>query len=286
MILYRKLFSRDKKKSKKEDYKAALATGALGLGAIGTGGVLSTSTYKKLGKNLPKEIARDEGNKLFMKMVKHSNDSGTLVVPGPKSLYRLSDPELKKRLLDAGVPPEMANKKSFITIANGQEAPSVISHELGHRKFIEGKYKNLKGIEKLEKAAHSPMLRIAATSPVFSGGAGAVLGYRSVKKDKETGKVSVNKKDVLKSLGAAALITAPLLVAEGAASRHGYKMLKANGATKEQLKAAGKSLKGAWGTYGYTYGLGNLGSAAVGHSLGTMAGLVAKKGGKKQEKNE
>ena len=57
------------------------------------------------------------------------------------------------------------------------------------------------------------------------------------------------RKQVGKSVIAPTLITAPLLVAEGAASRKGLKMLKEAGASKESMKKARKTLGHAFGTY-------------------------------------
>ena len=69
-------------------------------------------------------------------------------------------------------------------------------------------------------------------------------------------------------------MVAPLLVAEGAASVKGYKLLKKAGASKEALKVTRKSLGNAHGTYA------SLAAAPV--AVGEASRLVGKAVGKKK----
>ena len=123
----------------------------------------------------------------------------------------------------------------------------VLSHELGHAQYMKsGRSKNI-----LAKTAHKLLpLSNVARSPIGSAGAfalGARSGYKTEKKRSEGRKTSFWEKAAPVAIPVAAV--SPLLIAEGAASLKGLKMMKEAGASKELLKQSKRRLGDAWGTY-------------------------------------
>ena len=113
---------------------------------------------------------------------------------------------------------------------------------------------------------------------------GGVTGYKSGLKAAKLESEGKKEGGWNKVKGAAipAVMVAPVLVAEGAASRHGIKLLKEAGASKEAIKAAKKNLGKAWGTYaaiGSAPVITGAGSRAIGKAVGK------KRYGKKEEED-
>lgn len=118
-----------------------------------------------------------------------------------------------------------------ILLPHGKGAGGVLAHEMGHAQFDKG----LGG-----KLTQNIPARIAfGLSSLASPVAGAAAGY--------------GIEDPRIGLGVAAgvplAIAAPTLISEGVASFKGMRNLRRAGASPEQLRRAGKTLRRAFGTY-------------------------------------
>lgn len=165
--------------------------------------------------------------------------------------------------------------KNRIYISKTGSSPSVIAHELGH---AEHQIKGGKG-SLIGKGAHKlyglPTGKIGIVD-------GFIRGKNSVKTDEDTGDIVIDKSKLKKSAGIGALLSAPVLISEAAASRRGIKTLKSAGLKGEELRRAKRTLGHAWGSYATARGGGNVLSETTGHLVGNIYGIKREK--KKGEK--
>ena len=267
-----KLFSKkdsDSRKNKRLKDKLKLALPI-------AGGVGLASMQNKFSNELIKDhldtvknsrITTEDSKKIMDSLLKKAKDQGIEVINDPNfnnSAYLGGTPaKWTKKMLDRikKQDPEKykdaiaGNEKLFenfgkdaVILGNGTLADvDILSHELGHAQYVKsGRSKNI-----LAKAAHKLMLpsKLAAT-PLGSAGAfalGARSGYKTEKKRSEGKNVSLW--DKTKPFVMPAAIVSPIVIAEGAASLKGLKMMKEAGASKELLKQSKKRLRNAWGTY-------------------------------------
>ena len=300
MIIKRKLFSK-KEKTKKKDNTDSLVGAGVGVAAgaaVKPAVTLANLYFNKKVENSGR-IAEVENKKLTEKLVKELKDQGTEIirtdadnsafVGGPEARgmrklwkkFKNSNPkvaeEIKSQAMDqlelhpmGEIIPHMG--KDAVVMGKGRLSDAdVLAHEIGHSKYyVKGRSKNL-----LAKGAHKLMvpskLAVTAGSPV-AGAIGYKSGLESAKKKANGEKESLWNKT--KSVAIPAAMVAPLLVAEGAASVKGYKLLKKAGASKEALKVTRKSLGNAHGTYA------SLAAAPV--AVGEASRLVGKAVGKKK----
>ena len=158
---------------------------------------------------------------------------------------------------------------------------SFLGHELGHRHYNKDKAKTIG--DKIGKAAHKYYEKTggARNHVVLSPAAGIIAGIHSGKKraEKEAKGEKESKFNRHKSWAIPLAVQAPALLAEGMASKHGYKLLKKSGAGKEGLKKAKKELANALGTY--------MGLAGMNAGIGEVSrGISYKKYKKKNEKKK
>ena len=168
------------------------------------------------------------------------------------------------------------NKFGLVTAHKGNE----LAHELGHEHFHVDR-----DAGKIGKAAHKLYLgtKNHANLTIASGAAaGVASGINKARKEAKGEKESTANKlsPALTSLA----VSAPMLVAEAAASKHGMKLIKNAGATRRYQKAARKDMIKAWGTYAgvpaISTGLGYLTKNAA---YGIESGRLRKN--KKTDKN-
>lgn len=176
----------------------------------------------------------------------------------------------KKMWKNLGKDAVVVGKKGTLSEAD------VLSHEIGHAQYMKkGRSKSLIG-----KASHKLMAGSKLATSKVGAGVSAVHGFKSgVKSEKlkrEGKKESTWNK--VKSVAVPALVTAPLLVAEGKASANGLRNMKKLGASKQLLKESRKRLGNAWGTYA-----SGAASPIVAGEAGRMAGKIYEKHRNKKE---
>ena len=188
----------------------------------------------------------------------------------------------KKLAKKLEVSPETIKKisetKKVPVILGRFKSDAVLAHELGHAHYRGGG----KGI--IGKIAHKTLpISNLAESKLGAYGGGMVSGISSVKEGSD-GKVKVDGKRLLKHAGLAVALQAPLLVAEGLASKKGIYLLKNAGAKEEAIKEAKEILGPAFKTYvaGAAQATGRFIS---GQGIGVAAG-VAKNKLKRKENND
>ena len=128
--------------------------------------------------------------------------------------------------------------------------PAILAHELGHAHYYMDKNAGVVG-----KAAHklrgnflfNDVARNKYT-PMASGIIGFKHGIEAERMKKEGKEESTLHR--VAPTAASALISAPILISEAAASTRGHRMLRNSGASEELLKEAKRTLGKAWGTYG------------------------------------
>ena len=164
--------------------------------------------------------------------------------------------------------------KDVVALGDGKlSGADVLSHELGHSALGAGKIGKGRSKDIVGKAGHK-LYRIGSLGMTGAGSvASGVIGYKSGLKAAKLESEGKKEKtwDKIKSVAIPAAMVAPVLVAEGAASRHGIKLLKEAGASKEALKGAKKNLGKAWGTYaakGAVPVVTGAGARAIGKSVG------------------
>ena len=174
--------------------------------------------------------------------------------------------------------------KDRIILGKGRLSEAdVLSHELGHTQFLEkGRSKDviaktahrLNSVSKLGTTGLNPQNYLMR--PAVYGAHGYASGLKAAKMESEGKKESFGHR--IKAAGLPALVAAPMLIAEGAATGKGLKFLKQAGASKGAMKTARKSLGNAYGTYA---------SLAAGNVVAGEGGrLVGKAVGKKRYKKE
>jgi hypothetical protein len=144
-----------------------------------------------------------------------------------------------------------------------------LAHELGHAQYGKsGRSKNI-----IAKTAHKlygvdPLVHSKiGNATMFANGLHS--GIKLEKLRSEGKKESTWNK--IKSVAIPAALVAPVLVAEGAASLKGLKMMKNVGASKELMRQSRKALGNAYGTY-LTRAVGPVISGVGGHAAGKIAG--------------
>lgn len=299
MILLRKQFSKKSEASDelKSSRKKKLAVGAgIGVGVLG----LDKATSKiseKLVRSVGSNTATDN-SAIKDKLLKEAKKQGTRVVTdeqlGSNASYtggtlgrgvkkvtaklvkfvkKQSGPEaadeLVKKLKSNPITKHLG--KDDIILGKGISDADVLSHELGHSKYYRGRSKNIiaKGAHVLTPVSSMAMSKLGSGLSAlhgFKSGQKTVRNKRSGKKDSTWNKV--------KSVAVPAALVAPVLIAEGAASIKGYKMMKAAGASKELLKQSRGRLGKAFGTY------------ALPASKPIIAGQLGREAGKTYEKSK
>ena len=299
MIILRKLFSSENDINANED-AGSLKTAA-GIGSVLVGKKVVRKFHEKhidkvleADKTLSTKL-KDENKTLLEKLEKEATKQGTLIKTPKRAAKDLSDTfgkgldeVLKKSVKDNKKRKETVKKskevyKKFIYDKLQGAGPNysyitdtvhidpkdklgnnaaTLAHELGHSKHYHGRDGS-----KLGKLAHKfprQGLRVA------SMGAGFASGYKA-EKDREKGK-KVSTLNKLTPALVAAGTYAPVLSAEGAASKRGIKELKKLGASNEYIKHSKKDLRNALGTYVAT-GAKNI---VLGYG-GREAGKIARK---------
>lgn len=175
--------------------------------------------------------------------------------------------------------------KDLVAVGEGRLADAdILSHELGHSALGAGKIGKGRSKDIVGKGAHK--LYNAGKFGMSAGTiVGGVTGYKSGLKAAKLEAEGKKEKtwDKVKSVAIPAAMVSPILVSEAAASRHGIKLLKEAGASKEALKTAKRSLGKAWGSYAAVGSAGAVtgaGSRAIGKAVGR------KRYGKKKEEED
>lgn len=254
MIILRKLFSNSDKEedsnNKKDKIKSALAISSGGAAILGADR-LSTRIIKKQNEKLDKSDSLikslKESPKINEKLKQKAKDWGIKVSENGYNGYNPAVDE--------------------ILIEKASRNPAAVAHELGHAamskkgrsKDIIGKAAHLKiadggrelamlskGAEIEGKERLSKGLKHATNATFFL--LGAEKGKSAADKE-ENGDKRGARKSISRGIIESALITAPMLIQEGAASRKGLKLLKESGASKELIKESKRNMKHAFGTY-------------------------------------
>lgn len=297
----------DKETDGKKIVKGRDIAAGLGIGtAAGIAGVAANSAFgKKLKK--AKSIDPEEEKKLREELIKRAKKQGTRTINTNaensmavgtqegkvvrKALTKLAKKNrktyetLKESAKYSGMDGVLEHMgKDRIILGKGRLSEAdVLSHELGHTQFLEkGRSKDviaktahrLNSVSKMGTSGLNPQNYL--TRPAFYGTHGYINGLKAAKMESEGKKESFGHR--IKAAGLPALVAAPMLIAEGAATGKGLKFLKQAGASKRAMKTARKSLGSAYGTYA---------SLAAGNVVAGEGGrLVGKAVGKKRYKKE
>lgn len=221
---------------------------------VGGTAVASGIAGKTLGININKKTSRSgkvNNSEVYSKLEKLAKEKGVMAI---------------KDLPTGG--PAFSPKAKMISMAGSRSVAS-LAHELGH-----ADYHLNKDSGKIGRAAHKAYvktggsrLNVKRLQPRLAVVAGAMSGERAAKLEAEGKKQSKLERHA--DWAIPAVLSAPVLVSEGLASRKGLKFLKNSGASKELRKAARKELVGAWGTYA--------GAGAINAGLGELSrGIVYK----------
>lgn len=239
---------------------------------------------------LSSELTAKDKDKIKEKLLKEAKKQGTKVFKEdrfPNAAYTGNGKNLKKLItkllkktpkeqrgqivdqLDeatGGVIKHLGKDRIVLGEGNLSEA-DILSHELGHSKYSKkGRSNNI-----IAKTAHKLMIPSKLISNNFGGGLGAIYGFnngrKQIKKKEKGEKISIWDKS--KSAIVPTLAVSPLLIAEGAASLKGLKMMKNAGASKELLKQSRKRLASAFGTY-----VGQSAKPVIGGVIGNEAGKI------------
>ena len=297
----------DRKTDKEKVVKGRDIAAGFGIGvAAGTAGAAANSAFGEKLKNA-KSIDPKEEKKLREELIKRAKKQGTrtintnaensMAVGTPegkiirKALTKLAKKNRKKyeTLKEAvgysgmdGVLEHVGKDRMILGKGRLSEA-DVLSHELGHTQFLEkGRSKDviaktahrLNTVSKMGTTGLDP--RKYLTRSTVYGAHGYASGLKAAKMESEGKKESFGHR--IKAAGLPALVAAPILISEGAATGKGLKLLKQAGASKGAMKTARKSLGNAYGTYA---------SLAAGNVVAGEGGrLVGKAVGKKRYKKE
>ena len=243
-ILRIKSFS--KKEKKEENIKSTKKDAIIGGGLVAGGfagndatgeDVLSKmdrSKFSKENARINKELL-EEAEKKGVKIKKHLPPSNT----GIKKLDEILD-----TLMNAS-PAYGPDNDTVYT--QGHEDAATLSHELGHRHYTKER------AGKIGKGSHKAYFAMGGgnlhtiVAPTSGFVAGKIAGKNKARREERGEKESkVNKAAPIVT---PILVSAPGLVAEAAASRHGIKSLKRHGASKGLIKESKKKLATAFGTY-------------------------------------
>ena len=244
IILRIKSFS--KKEKKKEDKRSTNKDAIIGAG-LAAGGLagnyatgkdfiskMDKSKYSEENARINKELL-EEAKKKGVKIEKHLPSSNT----GIKKLDEILD------TLNNASPAYSPYNDTVYT--QGHEDAATLSHELGHRHYAKEKAGKIgKGSHKAYFAMGGGNLHtfVAPTSGIV---AGKIAGKNKARREERGEKESKVSKAA--PIVTPILVSAPGLVAEAAASRHGIKSLKRHGASKGLIKESKKKLATAFGTY-------------------------------------
>ena len=269
IILRQKSFSKKEKKKEKESHSAAKGAALVGAGSVANAGLFLSMKTNKDGGTLIKPSGKtskklaEEHEKISEALKKEAEAQGTKVTEtsnGAGSHYVSKNDHKINKVLRTKV--EKAGKAGD-SILTGNRA-DLLAHELGHSKHYQGRSGSQIG--NLAHRLYNPS-SLGTSSKIglaASFANGAVSGKNAVKAEREGKKES--KWNKARAVAVPAMVGAPLLIAEGAASKKGLKLLKKAGASKELLKDSKKNLLKAHGTYttsvGVNAGIGELGRAA------------------------
>ena len=297
----------DKETDRKKIVKGRDIAAGLGIGtAAGIAGVATNSAFGERLKNA-KSIDPKEEKKLREELIKKAKKQGTRIInTNAENSLAVGTPEgkvIRKALAKLA----KKNRKAYETVKDAARysgmdgalehtgkdriilgkgrlsEADVLSHELGHTQFLEkGRSKDviaktahrLNTVSKMGTTGSDPKKYL--TRSAFYGTHGYIEGLEAAKMESEGKKESFGHR--IKAAGLPALVAAPMLIAEGAATGKGLKLLKQAGASKRAMKTARKSLGNAYGTYA---------SLAAGNVVAGEGGrLVGKAVGKKRYKKE
>ena len=253
MIILRKYFSKKDKGGGKKD-KDNLKDGLVGMTLTGAGILGNKSLSNKMEKQL--EIEPDAKKLEIYKKLKESAEKRGANVNDRTTLLNMTGPAY-----------DSVNDVAYM---NGKKHADYLSHELGHRHYNKEKAKTIG--DKIGKAAHKLYKWTGSgrnpglITPVVSLANGIHSGVIKAKKEAKGEKES--KFNRHKTWAVPLALSAPVLISEGMASKHGIKLLKESGAGKEAIKEAKKRLGKAFGTYATgalsAVGLGELSRAVYG----------------------
>jgi hypothetical protein len=307
MIILR-MFSKkgDKETDKEKVVKGRDIAAGIGIGtAAGIAGVAANSAFVKKLRNA-KSIDPEEEKKLREELIKKAKKQGTRTINTNaensmavgtsegkvirKALAKLAKKDRKKyeAIKEATKYPGMDGVlehigKDQIILGKGRLSEAdVLSHELGHTQFLEkGRSKDV-----IAKTAHrlnavSKMGTMGLTGSAVYGAHGYANGLKAAKMESEGKKESFGHR--IKATGLPALVAAPILITEGAATGKGLKLLKQAGASKRAMKTARKTLGNAYGTYA-SIAAGNVAAGEGGRLVGKAVGKKRYKKEKEKEK--
>ena len=217
MLIVRKIFSTDD-----NDKVSGLVGAGLVGGSIGSRKLLKKSLIKD-----SKDIIPEDNKKVYEKLKSIAKERGIKDIKEVKSgsFYDL--------------------EKDTINI-NRKKLAASLSHEMGHRHYDKEKAKTLgdkigKLAHKLYRLDNKGILAVSVLNGLHSG---------INKANKESKGEKESKFNKHKSWVVPLALSTPLLVSEALATKHGLKLLKKSGASKELMKSSKKRLGKALGTYG------------------------------------
>lgn len=172
----------------------------------------------------------------------------------------------KKRILyndtaRTGIGPLFCPKYNII-LTDTDSSTAALSHELGHADYLTNKNSG-----KVGRSAHKIGSILGGSNksskvyqPASAVALGTASGVRAALLEAEGKKQSKLERHA--AWAVPATMAAPILLAEGLASRKGSKFLRESGASKELMNTARKELIGCWGAHAgtamYNAGLGEL----------------------------
>lgn len=285
MILVRTFSKKNNKKDDSDDSIKGAALAAAGMGTLVGGSKLSdlankktiniventrnnSQNARKVKRALLKE-AREKG--VSVRRLKDAENAAYMGTPGARGFRKILTKGLKvmpketRTQVIEGINSGFSKDRNFpgmkindlgkdrILIGKGRSNSmsdvDVVAHELGHREHsVKGGTGKLIG-----KLAHkTPSQLISNVAGTKAGKAaffinGVHSGMKKERNKKEGKKTGTWTK--VKSVALPAAAVAPGLIAEAAASRHGYRAMKRLGANKEVLKQSRKKLGSAFGSY-------------------------------------